>query len=59
MEEMCFYIAYNTPTGSSWRIINTELDLDKSSDFQKWIVEEEKRRGFEIVPIFWKKLSNS
>lgn len=55
-ELLCFYVAYHTPTGLSWRITETPLDLDKAQDLKQWIEEEEDRRGLDIAPVFWKRL---
>ena len=53
---LCFYVAYQTPAGVSWRIIETPLDLDKAQDLRRWIEEEEINRRMNIAPIFWKRL---
>ena len=53
----CFYVAYQTPSGISWRITETPLDLDKAGDLRLWIEAEERKRGVDIAPLFWKRLS--
>ena len=51
-----FYVAYQTSSGVSWRIIETPLDLDKAEDLKCWIATEERNRGMNIAPLFWKRL---
>jgi len=53
---LCFYVAYQTKGGLSWRITNTQLDLDKAAELVEWIERKEKEIGCEIAPIFWKRL---
>ena len=54
----CFYVAYQTAEGISWRIINTKLNLDNSLDLQEWIRLEEIKRETSIIPVFWKRLDD-
>lgn len=56
-EKLWFYVAYQFESGSSWRVIETTLDLDNAVDLVKWIKEEERERGHKIVPVFWKQLA--
>jgi len=53
---LCFYVAYQTKGGLSWRITNTQLDLDKAAELVEWVERKEKEIGCEIAPIFWKRL---
>lgn len=53
-----YYIVYHTAFGHSWRIVDTEFDLDTSSGLEAWIAE---RRELDTTPVCilnWKKLKN-
>ena len=52
----CFYVAYQTQTGMTRRIIDTDLDLDTVEGLDSWIKKEEKSKGETIIPVFWKRL---
>jgi hypothetical protein len=57
MNENLFYIAFTHAGGTGWSIFNG-ANMDASEDLQAWITYESERRGYEVVPIFWKRLQS-
>ena len=51
-----YYMVFVTQNKQSWRIFDTELDLDYAEDLEKWIEYTENVEQTSICPIYWKKL---
>lgn len=51
-----YYIAFRSDEYVSWRIVQTNYDLQKARDLIRFIAEQEAEEGTPMVLIYWQEL---